>query len=90
MSPSRAAALRKALAECKESKAYLTAAQREWAVAHNAYNDQAVAQPKKGKISGSETESLRLHCVSSYEMVLDALRVHSENLAHVAALKGSL
>lgn len=90
MSPSRAEALRKALADCKESKAALSAANREWAIAHNAFNDQAVAQPKKGKVSGSQAESLRLLCVASYEAVLDALRIHSENLAHVSALKGTL
>lgn len=90
MSPSRAAALRSALDDLKSSKATLTAAQREWAIAHNAYNDRAVEQPKKGKRSGTDVEILRLHCISAYEIVLDALRIHSDNLAHVAALKGTL
>jgi hypothetical protein len=86
----RGEALRKAMAQAKFSREAIDFANKEQAMAHNAFNDAVVAQPKKGRHSGTDLEDLRLHAVGAYEALLDALRIHSENLAHLAALKGKL
>jgi hypothetical protein len=86
----RREAFEKAMAQSRWSKQCIDACQREWAIAHDAYNDAVTEQPRKGRRSGSDLEDLRLHSISAYEALLDALRIHSDNLAHLAALKGKL
>lgn len=90
MPPSRAKAIRKALGACQDSKSMLESAKKEWAMAHDSYNDFMTSQPKTGRNSGFNVEQMRLRCEASYEALLDALRLHSDNMAHVAALRGTL
>jgi hypothetical protein len=89
MSP-RIDALRRGMAQAKSSKAAVASNEREWALAHNAYNAAVTEQPRKGRRSGTDLEDLRLHVLSAYESLLDSLRIHSDNLAHLSALKGTL
>jgi hypothetical protein len=89
MSP-RAEAIRKAMAQCDHTKVEVDSCSKEWALAHNAYNAAVTEQPRKGRRSGTDLEDLRRHAEGAYEALLDALRIHSDNLAHLAALKGRL
>lgn len=82
--------LREAYEQCRHSKADVEACNREYALAHNAYNDAMTESPAKGRRSGTDLENLRLHALSAYEALLDAMRIHHDNLAHAAALKGRL
>ena len=82
--------LREAIQQAKASLTQITAIHREQAMAHNAYNDAMTEAPAKGRRSGTDLENLRLHAVTAYEALLDALRIHHDNLAHLAALKGTL
>lgn len=79
-----------AMAQARWSKQCIDACQREWAIAHDAYNLAVTEQPRKGRRSGTDLENLRMHAMGAYEALLDALRIHSDNLAHLAALKGKL
>lgn len=89
MSPSRAEAIRKALAQSRNSQSEVESCAREHALAHDAYNRACVERPRKGRMSGTDFEDLRRHVLSAYEMLLDCLRIHSDNLFHLAALKGA-
>lgn len=82
--------MRTALAQTTDSKAAVDSSSREWALAHDAYNDAVTTQPAKGRRSGTDLEDLRRHAQGAYEALLDALRIHSENLAHISALRGKL
>lgn len=83
-------AIRKAMAQSDQSKLDVDACAKEWALAHDAYNDAVTEQPKKGRRSGTDLEDLRRHAIGAYEALMDALRIHSDNIAHLAALKGKL
>lgn len=87
---SRGDAVRTALTQSRHSKETIDACSREWSIAHNNYNAAVTEQPRKGRRSGTDLEDLRLHAVGAYEALMDALRIHSDNLAHLAALKGKL
>lgn len=87
---SRDDAIRKGMAQAESSKTALEAAKKEWTLAHDAYNRVLTEQPRKGRHSGTDLEDLRLHVMSAYEALWDCMRVHSDNLAHLAALKGRL
>lgn len=78
------------MAQCRQSDADFKACTREWALAHDKLNAMLTASPRKGRHSGTDVENHRLHALSAYEALLDALRIHSDNLAHLAALKGTL
>jgi hypothetical protein len=82
--------LREALDQCRHSKADVESINREYALAHNAYNAAMTEAPAKARRSGTDLENLRLHALSAYEALLDAMRIHHDNLAHAAALKGRL
>ncbi|USN14976.1 hypothetical protein PAPPERLAPAPP_00490 [Brevundimonas phage vB_BpoS-Papperlapapp] len=82
--------LREAIQQAKVSLAQITIVHREQALAHNAYNSAMTEAPAKGRRSGTDLENLRLHAVTAYEALLDAMRIHHDNLAHLAALKGKL
>lgn len=82
--------LREAIQQAKASLTQITAIHREQAMAHNAYNSAMTEAPAKGRRSGTDLENLRLHAVAAYEALLDILRIHHDNLAHLAALKGTL
>ncbi len=90
MSPARREALLKAMDQSRSSKFAIDCCHKEYALAHNAYNAAVVEQPRKGRRSGTDLEDLRLHALSAYEALLDALRIHSDNIAHLHALKGKL
>lgn len=89
MSP-RQEKMREAIQQAKASLAQIDMIHREQAMAHNAYNTAMTEAPAKGRRSGTDLENLRLHAVTAYEALLDALRIHHDNLAHLAALKGRL
>lgn len=89
MSPSRAEAIRKGMVQAKNSSSEASAATKEWTLAHDAYNTAVTEQPRKGRRSGTDLEDLRMHAMGAYEALLDCLRIHSDNLAHLAALKGT-
>lgn len=82
--------MREAVQHVKASLAAVEAINREYALAHNAYNAVMTETPGKGRHSGTAVENLRLHALSAYEALLDAMRVHHDNLAHLAALRGKL
>ena len=82
--------LKEAIQQAKASLLMVTSVHREQALAHNAYNAAMTETPGKGRRSGADLEDLRLHAVSAYEALLDAMRIHHDNLAHLAALKGKL
>lgn len=82
--------IRETIAQTKVSKDAVNANHHERALAHNAYNAMMTAMPALGRRSGSDVEDLRLHAVSAYESLLDAMRIHHDNLAHLQALKGQL
>lgn len=84
----RAEAVRKALKHLDSSERTYKSCQREWAIAHNLYNDVMTTQPALGRRSGTELEDLRRHLIGAYEALLDAMRVHSDNHAHLRVLKG--
>ncbi|AXQ68619.1 hypothetical protein HOU00_gp080 [Caulobacter phage CcrPW] len=88
MSPSRRKALREAVEHCGVSKIEVEACQREYVLAHDAYNALVTENPPK-KRSGTTIENMRRHALAAYEALLDAMRVHSDNLAHIAALRGT-
>lgn len=90
MSPSRRKALKEAVEHCHVSKIEVEACQREYALAHDAYNALVTERPRKGKRSGTVVENMRRQAIATYEALLDAMRVHSDNLAHIAALRGTL
>ena len=90
MSPARKEAIVKAMAQSRNSKSAIDSCHKEYALAHNAYNAAVVEMPRKGRRSGTDLEDLRLHAMSAYEMLLDVLRIHSDNIAHLHALKGKL
>lgn len=77
-------------AQTHVSKAAVDSNHQEWAMAHNRYNAVMTETPGKGRRSGTDLEDLRLHCVAAYESLLDSMRIHHDNLAHLAALKGQL
>lgn len=87
---SRTEALQKGISQARHSKIEVDASSREWALAHDAYNTACTEQPRKGRRSGTDLEDLRRHAIGAYESLLDSLRIHSDNLAHLAALKGKL
>lgn len=82
--------LREAIQQTKASLAAVASVHREQAMAHNAYNAAVTEAPAKGRRSGTDLENLRLHAVSAYELLLDTMRIHHDNLAHLAALRGKL
>jgi hypothetical protein len=86
----RADAIRTAMTQSKDSLAIVESCAREQALAHNAWNAAVTEQPRKGRRSGTDLENLRMHALGAYEALLDAMRIHSDNLAHLAALKGKL
>ncbi len=90
MSPSRAEAIRKGMEQARNSKNEVDACSKEWALAHDAYNAAVTEQPARGRRSGTDLEDLRRHAHGAYEALLDCLRIHSDNLAHLAALKGRI
>jgi hypothetical protein len=79
-----------AMEQCRNSQAEVEACAKEHALAHDKFNSMMVERPRKGRFSGTEVENHRLHALSAYEALLDSLRIHSDNLAHLAALKGTL
>jgi hypothetical protein len=87
---SRRDAVARAIQHAQSSRRAVDSCQREWALAHNAYNSAVTEQPRKGRRSGTDLEDLRMHTMGAYEALLDAMRIHSDNLAHLAAIKGRL
>jgi hypothetical protein len=79
-----------AMQQCRNSQAEVEACAKEHALAHDRFNSMMVERPSKGRHSGTDVENHRLHALSAYEALLDSLRIHSDNLTHLAALKGSL
>lgn len=90
MNPSRAKAIKETLAQLNVSEADVKACVQEWAIVHDTYNTACTENPSRGRRSGTDFENLRRHAVGAYEALLDALRIHSDNHAHLAALKGRL
>lgn len=88
MSPSRYKALQEAIALSNHSLKGVNQAAKVWSVVHDRYNDTMTQQPRVGRHSGHHLQALHNAALSAYEALLDALRVHSDNLAHLAALKG--
>jgi hypothetical protein len=79
-----------AMQQCRNSEAEVVSCAKEHAIAHDTFNRMMVERPRKGVRSGTEVENHRLHALCAYEAVLDSLRIHSDNLAHLYALKGTL
>lgn len=80
--------INEALKETVISLAAVNSSNKEWMLAHDAFNAMVTAQPRKGRNSGSALDNLWLHATAAYEALLDAMRVHSENVAHLNVLKG--
>lgn len=89
MSP-RKSAIIKAIADAHASRVDVESLSREYTLAHNAFNTAVTEAPTRGRRSGTDLENLRLHAVSAYEALLDMMRIHHDNLAHLQALKGKL
>lgn len=79
-----------AMDQARNSIKEVEASTKEWGLAHDAYNKAVTENPRKGVRSGTDLENLRRHAVGAYEALLDGLRIHSDNLAHLNALKGTL
>lgn len=90
MTSPRKAKLLEVMEQSKHSMQETDSAIKEWGLAHDAYNKAVTEKPAKGRRSGTDLENLRRHALGSYEMLLDLLRIHSDNLAHLHALKGLL
>lgn|GEM_PF-6122198 len=83
-------AVARAIQHAQSSRRAVDSCQKEWALAHNAYNAAVTEQPYKGRRSGTDLEDLRMHSIGAYEALLDSMRIHHDNLAHLAAIKGKL
>lgn len=83
MSKSHAEAVARAEEVVRQSMQKIDEVSRFQALAHTAFND-AVKLPRSRKVKDVEREALRLAAVSSYEALLDALCLHSDNLLQLA------
>lgn len=85
----RAEALRIALKDCETSLNNVKSSEKEYAIRHDCYAHIAEdKQPATGRHSGSDLERLKQDALSAYEALLDNIRIHRDNLAHFAVLKG--
>lgn len=82
--------LHEAIAQTKVTQEMFESCSKEWALAHDAYNKAVTEAPRKGRRSGTDFHNLRMHAEGAYEHLLDIMRVHSDNLAHIAALQGKI
>jgi hypothetical protein len=89
MSP-RKSAISQAIIDARTSSETVKAASKEWVLAHDKFSATVCAQPGRGRTTGSQFEHIRLHAQASYENLLDQMRVHAEDLARLAALKGRM
>lgn len=89
MSP-RKSAISQAIEDARASSDTVKAASKEWVLAHDAFNALVTAPPSRVRTTGTQFEHVRLHALASYENLLDQMRIHAEDLARLAALKGRL
>lgn len=83
-------AIKKAIADATASRRDIDSLNQEYALAHNAFVKLMTTTPTKGRVSGTDVETLRLQCLATYESLLDHIRIHHDNLAHLAVLKGKI
>ncbi len=85
----KAEAIKRAMAQCTSSLTAVKSCEKEYAIRHDCYIHIAEElQPKTGRHSGSDLEDMKQQALAAYEALLDNIRIHRDNLAHLAVLKG--
>ncbi|ARB14627.1 hypothetical protein Ccr29_gp070 [Caulobacter phage Ccr29] len=88
MNPSRRRAMLAQIETCKQSSLVVEEATKHWRRDYEAYHHVMVSG-QVGRYSDEAMKALTLQASATYEALLDALRVHANNLERLRSLRGS-
>uniref|UniRef100_A0AB74UGM2 Uncharacterized protein n=1 Tax=Caulobacter phage BL57 TaxID=3348355 RepID=A0AB74UGM2_9VIRU len=88
MTPSRRRALLAQMETCKQSSLVVEEATKHWRRDYEAYH-AAMVSGRASSMPDQAVQDLTIRASATYEALLDALRVHANNLGRLRSLRGS-